>query len=164
MIDIFEEQNLVPKNTLDFTNINKASLGKVSGAVVDRVTAGDEDALETYIKAKAIQEVAGKIISDIKSLATDEADKYEKGDGKMLGCEFLVKNGAVRYSFDHDESWKTIKDKIDTLQKELKEREKKMIDATKFEQIVDQGTGEVIPPAVVKSGGGSVLTVTIPKK
>jgi len=162
MIDIFEEQNLVPKNTLDFTNINKTALGNVSGVVVDRVMSGNEDALEVYIKAKAIQEVASNIINDTKSLALEEAEKYDKEEAKMLGCDFVVKNGVVRYSFDHDETWVNIKEQINELQKQLKDREKQMIDATQYAELVDD-TGEVIPQAEIKSGGGSVLMVTIPK-
>jgi hypothetical protein len=163
MVDIFEEHNLVPANTLDFTQINKAALGSVSGAVVERVENGDEDALEVYIKAKAIQEVAGNIIKAVKEQATDEAEKYGKGDSKMLGCEFIVKNGATRYSFDHDETWVELTRKIDELAKLRKAREKDMIEATKYAELTDKD-GEVIPPAEITNGGGTMLTVTIPKK
>ena len=148
MTDIFEEH--MPANILDITEINKAALGKVSGAVVDKVASGEEDALEVFIKAKAVEEIIKNIIKDTKALALDEAEKYDKGDSKMLGCDFMVKNGATRYSFDHDETWCNINSKIEALIEERKEREGKMIDATRFAEIVDGETGEVIPPAGIK--------------
>lgn len=164
MIDIFEEKNLTPEGIIDFNNINKSALGKISRAVVDKVSSGEDDALNVYIKAKALQEVANNIIKDVKLEATDEAGKYEKGDNKMMGCEFVVKNGSTKYSFDHDDEWLRIKEEINTLQAQLKEREKKMIDATKFAEAIDSETGEVVPAAEVLSSTGSILTITIPKE
>lgn len=163
MVDIFEEHNLVPENTFDFKQINKTALGNVSRAVVEKVDSGDEDPLEVYIKAKAMQEVAGNIIKEVKSLAIDEASKYGKGDSKLLGCEFIVKNGVSRYSFDHDDSWCELTSQIDELSAERKIREKQMIEATKYAVLADKD-GEVIPPANVTNGGGTVLSITIPKK
>jgi hypothetical protein len=159
-VDIFSEE-LTP--SLDFNNINKAALAKVSGAVVDKVMSGDEDPLKTYIKAKAISEVANGIISDLKSVAVDEAEKYGSDEAKMLGCEFMVKNGATSYSYEHDEEWNKINDKIKELTATRKAREKKMVDATKYAELIDDATGEVIPPAIVKKSGASILTVTIPR-
>lgn len=161
-IDIFAEHNLVPDNVLDFNKINKAALGNVSGAVVERVMSGDEDPLETYVKAKAIQEVAGNIINELKSVATDEADKYGKEGSSILGCNFVVKNGVTRYSFEHDEMWKTLKEQRDEISKLMKDREKKMIEATKYSELRDE-LDEVIPPAEIISNGGQVLTISIPK-
>ena len=164
MEDIFAEQNPVPTNILEFKEINKAALGKVSGAVIDKVASGEENALETYIKAKALEVVVTNIIKDVKAEALDEAERYEKGDAKLLGCEFMVKSGATRYSFDHDDEWNRINDQIKELTEQRKAREKLMIDATKYAQVVDKETGEVVTPAEIKSSGGSILNITIPKE
>lgn len=158
-IDIFAEE-LTP--SIDFNRINKTALGKVSGAVVDKVVSGDEDALEVYVKAKAIQEVASKIIGDLKGLALDEANKYDSSESKIMGCEFMVKSGSTSYIFDHDDEWNTINDKIKELTKERKEREKKMIDATQYSEIVDE-SGEIVPAAIIKKSNANILTITIPK-
>jgi hypothetical protein len=45
----------------------------------------------------------------------------------------------------------------------MKEIEQKMIDAMKYAEIIDDRTGEVIPPAVVKKRGGKTIAITIPK-
>jgi uncharacterized membrane protein YkoI len=161
-MDIFNEEIIVPAN-INYNNINKAALGEVSGAVVDKVVAGEEDALEVFIKAKALAEVANGIINDTKALALDEAEKYSAGESKLLGCEFIVKQGSVSYSFSHDSEWNEINEKIAELKKEQKAREKKMIDATNYAELVDEDTGEVVTPAEIKKSGGSILAVTIPK-
>ena len=163
MVDIFEENNIVPENILDFKNINKSALGNISGAVVDKVSSGDDDPLEVYIKAKALEFVVSNIIKDVKAEALNEAEKYGKDDAKLLGCDFIVKNGATKYSFDHDEEWCRIKNEIKELSEQLKAREKLMIDATKYAQVVDKDTGEVVPAAEIQSMGASILTITIPK-
>lgn len=163
MENIFEEKKDAPSNILMFTEINKKALGEISGAIVDKVSSGEEDALETYIKAKALEVVVANIIKDTKAEALSEAEKYEKSDAKLLGCEFVVKNGASRYSFDHDGTWVEINNKIEALKAELKEREKKMIDATRYAELVDEETGEVVPAAEIISAGASVLTISIPK-
>ena len=120
-MDIFEEKqndivSMDSVNTdIDYSNINKTALGKVSGVVVDRVLSGTDDALEVYIKAKALSEVVSNIIKDVKGLALDEAGKYESSDSKKMGCEFMIKTGATSYSFDHDEEWNSISDEIKKL-------------------------------------------------
>jgi hypothetical protein len=163
-MDIFEEvdKNGFTPAIIDFTNINKKALGSVSGALIDKVNAGEEDALDVFIKAKAIGEVAKGIMDGVKGLATDEAEKYEKGDNNILGCEFIVKSGATKYSFSHDDEWNNINEEIKALTEKRKSREQKMIDATKYAEVVDD-TGELVPPAEILSNGSSILTINIPK-
>jgi hypothetical protein len=163
-MDIFAEDNKPAPILLEFSKINKAALGELSGAVVDKVASGDDSALETYIKAKALEFVVTEIISDVKAEALDEAEKYERDDSNILGVDFMVKNGATRYSFDHDDEWNEINDEIKKLTAKRKAREKIMIDATKYAQVVDENTGEIVTPAEVKSSGGSILNITIPKE
>lgn len=163
-MDIFAEDNKPAPIFLEFSRINKAALGELSGAVVDKVSSGDDSALETYVKAKALEFVVSEIISNVKAEALDEAEKYERGDANILGVDFMVKNGTTRYSFDHDDEWNKINDEIKELTAKRKAREKLMIDATKYAQVVDKATGEVVTPAEVKSSGGSILNITIPKE
>lgn len=163
MVDIFEDNSLLPSMPFDFSQINKSALGEVSRAVFDKVESGEEDALKVYIKAKALQEIAAGIIKSVKSYATDEAEKYGKGDSNLLGCEFNVKSGVTKYSFDHDDEWNGINEKIIRLSEQRKSREKEMINATNYAELTNK-EGEVIPPAIISNGGGTVLSITIPKK
>jgi hypothetical protein len=160
-MNIFEDNELVPKGLIDFNNLNKTALGQVSGAVIEEVTEGNEEALSTYIKAKALSEVAANIIKGVKEEAMIEAERAGKTSSK-LGCEVMIKSGGTSYSFDHDEEWNNLNEQINELNALKKEREKKMIEATKYSELVDE-SGEVIPPAQVKNYVADVLTIKIPK-
>lgn len=164
-MDIFADENENISNGLvRLNNINKAALGEMSGAVVDKVMSGEEDALEVYVKAKAMSELSTDIMNGIKELAKEEAGRYEKDESVILGCNFSIRDGGTSYSFDHDETWSSLDKQIKKLNAEKKEREKQMIEATKFAEVVDKDTGEVIPPAKISSYGGSSLVISIPKK
>jgi len=162
--DIFaEEGTSLPQSILDLKSINKAALGELSGAVIDRVEEGYDDPLETYIKAKALQELAGNIIKGLKEEATTEAERYSKADSSMMGCEFTVKNGSTSYSFDHDEVWSKLNSEANAIKEKMKAREKIMVDATNYSELTDDNNN-VVPPAEIKTSSGQILTIKIPRK
>lgn len=170
MDDIFNEDFKLNEVTT-VSHISKAYLERVSDGIVSGVFSGDDNPLGVYIKAKALSTLADNVISAIKTEALDEAKKYSKDDSSMLGVDFVVKSGSVKYSFDHDldclemiAEIESLQDQMSLIQNKLKARQKMMIEATKYAQLVDDVTGEVIPPAVIEGYGQDVLTINIPKK
>jgi hypothetical protein len=133
----------------------------VARIVVHKVEEGEESALEQYIKAKGVADIAGEIMDGLKGLAMDEASAYSAND-KVLGCEFQVKNTATTYDFSHDETWAHLNETMSSIKEAIKVREKQMLDAMKYAELVDEN-GEVIPPAVIKKAGGSTIAISIPK-
>jgi hypothetical protein len=55
-----------------------------------------------------------------------------------------------------------INQKIESLKVILKDREKEMINAIGYSQLVDSA-GEVIPPAKIKKQGSKTIAISIPK-
>jgi hypothetical protein len=162
--EVFEEESkLLPQSILDLKSINKAALGEMSGAVIERVEEGFDDPLEVYIKAKALQELSGNIIKGLKDEAMSEAEKYSKADSSLLGCEFTVKNGSTSYSFDHDEVWSGFNNEISAIKEKMKLREKMMVDATNYSELTDDA-GNIVPPAEIKTQSGQILSIKIPRK
>ena len=159
-MDIFKETNTGLEIALD--NMSKASLKKMAGNVIDNVEQGNADALQEYIKAKGIVELATSITDGLKEEAIREAEKYGKED-KILGCSFQVKSVPYTYDFSDNEEWLLLNAHLDATKKQMKEIETKMIDAMRYAEIIDDRTGEVIPPAKIKSGGGQTVSITIPK-
>jgi hypothetical protein len=158
-MDIFEERI---ENTLpSFNNINKTSLASMAGDVVHRVLEGNEDPLEVYIKAKALEEVVKNILAGVKDLAIDEATKYDKEEG-MLGVTFGTKSTPKRYSFHHNEEWVKLNDQLVSIKLAMKDIETKMIKAMEFSGVVDED-GVVIEPAKVIGGGDTTIQIRIPK-
>ena len=80
-----------------------------------------------------------------------------------MGCEFMIKNGATSYSFDHDEEWVKMSNELKVLRDMQKAREQKMIDACSYAELIDKDTGEVVTKAEVKKSSSPILSVTIPK-
>lgn len=158
-MDIFKETQQGLTLTLD--KISKSIITDYSQKVVHNVMEGNEYALEQYIKAKAVSEIANSIMDGLKELAIQEADNYNPND-KVSGCSFQIKSVASTYDFSHDDEWRSIQEDMEKLKNLLKAREKQMIDACNYAELVDKN-GEVIPPAVVKKPGGSTIAIVIPK-
>jgi hypothetical protein len=157
MIDIFENENFVLKQY----ELSKSGFAKVASQVIEPVMAGEVDALQTFIKAKGLLEIATVILEGVKEEALNEAAKYSKED-KVLGCGFLVKSVANTYDYSNNEEWSIINEQINQLKAVQKEIEKKMVVAMGYSEMVDKD-GVVIVPAVIKKAGGDTLQINIPK-
>jgi hypothetical protein len=157
-MDIFTENEDGLSILLD--NISKSSLNKISMSIVKNVEDGNTDALQEYIKAKGLSELASMLVESLKDEAIDEALKYGN-DHRILGCKILVKGSPTSYDYSHDEEWTLYDNQINNLKLLQKDREKQMLDAMKYSELID-ADGEVIPPANVKKQGGQTLSITIP--
>lgn len=159
-MNIFEEKNKGIVFSLD--NLSKSTILDISSAIIKNVVDGNTDPLKEYIKAKGLSELSDSITSGIKELAIDEADRYQDGD-TVMGCKFQVRSLADSYDFSHNDEWMLLNAQLDSVKKQMKEIEQKMIDAMKYAEIVDDRTGEVIPPAILKKKGSKTLAITMPK-
>jgi len=158
-MDIFKEENNSISIALD--RLSKAYLSNLASSVVKKVDEGYESALEQYIKAKGVADLAGEIMEKLKDSAMDEAQDYG-ADDKVLGCQFQVRNSASSYEFSHDETWNHLNETLTSIKEAMKAREKQMLDAMKYSELVDEN-GEVITPAVLKRAGGTTIAIAIPK-
>lgn len=158
-MDIFKEENNSVSIALD--RLSKAYLSNLASAVVRKVDEGEESALEQYIKAKGVADLASEIMDKLKESAMDEAQDYGDTD-KVLGCQFQVRNNANSYDFSHDNTWRYLNDTLASVKEDMKIREKQMLDAMKYAELVDDN-GEVITPAVLKKAGGTTIAIVIPK-
>jgi len=140
----------------------KENIQEIANNIISDIKENDEEYLNAYVQAKAIEEVAKAIQEGVKKDAMEEAAAFEK-DQKFEGCTIVVKGLGDRYSFTDDEEWV----KLTKQEAEIKERKKEietlMIQASKVSQLVD-ASGVVITPAKLISHGGSSLAVMIPKK
>jgi hypothetical protein len=158
-MNIFEEKETGLSINLD--NITKEYIDKLSSSVAHSVMEGNDYAIHQYIKAKGVAEIASSIMDKIKDLAVFDAENYSDGE-KIYGCGFQIKSSPNTYDFSHDDQWKMINQKIESLKVILKDREKEMINAIGYSQLVDSA-GEVIPPAKIKKQGSKTIAISIPK-
>jgi hypothetical protein len=141
--------------------ITKESITLKAGNIVSDVLNGHLCPLETYIKSKAISDVAASICKEIKEDAISEADKYSSED-KVLGVTFATKNTANTYDFSDDSEWVRMDAEIKYLKSKIKAYEAKMIQAMQYAEMVDKD-GAIITPAKIKKAGGTTIAITIPK-
>lgn len=160
-MDIFKKEETQSK-VLVLENISKANLKSMADSIIDNVMEGNSDALKEYIKAKGIIEIANTIVDGLKEMAIRESYKYLVGE-KVLGCEIQTKSTATTYSFDHDEEWSVRNNTIEQLKEQQKLREKQMLDAINYSQVVNDD-GEVVHPAILKKQGSTTIAILIPKK
>ena len=125
--------------------------------------AGDTDLLRYYIKIKAMKEVLTEIESRLKPHATEEANKYGREGGKIMGIKFENSTSATKYSYEHDLEWKELKAILEDTKAIMKKREDLMKQAIKFTGVFDDD-GVEIEQAKVVGGGGSIVKVTIPSE
>ena len=142
--------------------ITKESIDLKAGNIVADVFNGHLCPLETYIKSKAISDVAASICKEIKEEAISEAEKYSAED-KVLGVGFATKNTATTYDFSDDSEWVRMDAEIKYLKSKIKSYESKMIQAMEYAEMVDKD-GVIITPAKIKKAGGITIAITIPKE
>ena len=93
----------------------------------------------------------------IKEMALEEFGKYPEGEGEFKGVEWRYKNGSGRYSYSHFEGWQKLKEQEDKLAELRRQLESKMKAAHKTDStIIDEETGEVIPPATYTAYSDSI--------
>ena len=160
-MDIFNEGFSV--DTLHAPDkITKESIDYKAGNIVTDVFNGKMCPLETYIKSKAISDVAASICREIKEEAISEAEKYSTDD-KVLGVGFATKNTASTYDYSDDSEWVRMDAEIKHLKSKMKAYEAKMVQAMDYAEMVDKD-GVVITPAKIKKAGGTTIAITIPKE
>lgn len=125
---------------------------------------GMTDPLEVYTRLKTIQEFVSGCIDTIKDDALDELDRHGKDGAKIFGIPLIQKNSGKKYGFDNYDGWTEIDDKIKDLTEQRKTLEKQMKGAIGTAGIIDEDTGEVVPPAQVVSEGKTIIQATIPRK
>lgn len=160
MINIFEEKEAGLSILLD--NLSKDYISKLSSSVVHNVMEGNEYAIEQYVKAKGLSEIANSIMDSLKDLAISESYNYGSDD-KIFGCNFQIKSTNASYDFSHDDEWSKLNESLDAIKQKMKAREKQMVDALQYAELIDNN-GEVIPKAVIKKESGTTIAILIPKQ
>lgn len=142
----------------------KEILESAQKAIMNLADTGMTNPLDTYVKLKAIAQFVGDCIKEVTPLAITEREAYGKEDVKKHGIALVVKNAGKKFAFDHHEGWCDINDQVVAWTEKQKAIEKMMKNAIGTAGIVDDETGEVIPPAIVASEGKTTLQATIPNK
>ena len=106
----------------------------------DQVLDGNKDPLEAWGELKMLEDAIKKAKDLIRDPAIEELAKY--GPSTMMNGVKLTKyNGKRTYKYDHNDDWSELKSKMQDVERKMK--------IAVNDTIVDEETGEVIPPAKV---------------
>jgi hypothetical protein len=160
MTDIFKDAN--NSLSVELVSINKTAIHSVAASIIQTVDDGEKSALDALIQAKGLEELSKMIVDGVKGWAMDEAEQFPKNESRRMGVGFAVKNLPNKYDYSHDERWCELKQSIEALTAQIKEREKSMVEAMKYGGITTE-TG-YIPAAKIAAHGGLTIQVSIPKE
>lgn len=119
--------------------------------LVDGVTAGEVSPSLAYLQLKELETMIQNALKSIKGDAEVEIRRYcEESSDKVSiihGKQVKLVEGRRSYDYSHIPQWANTKDEL----KRIEDEAKRAADANiKGRAIVDEATGEVITPAVVK--------------
>lgn len=127
-------------------------------SLVTQVIGGEVDAVETFIKAKALYETLGAFLknSGVVETTISECEKNGHEGALYNGARMIVAEAGVRYDFSscNDPKWNDLAAQKATIEAQLKERETFLRAIPGSQTIVNEETGEVAtvyPPTKTSS-------------
>lgn len=116
--------------------------------IVQKVKDGEKNVLDVFPLIYEMKKSFSELESELKEYVIQEREKYDKKESVVKhGYEISVMT-RTSYSFSHDEHWEAInqarKNRETMLKKAFKMNEKN-------QTLTDPETGEIVPPAEVKT-------------
>jgi predicted NodU family carbamoyl transferase len=109
-------------------------------AYAQDVEEGKVNALSAYVEMKALSELIGSMMDNLKDQAIEERRKYGKEEVIKNGYKIELANGRKIWKYDSSQRWQQIN-------AQRKTYEELMQKAYAGAQIADAETGELIPAA-----------------
>lgn len=169
VFDDVEENNTNQLNQIAMLPVNiaftKDSIADAVETMLQKIEDdGDDDVLGVYTKCTALIEYLTKLKKAVQPHVEDEVSKYEKGDvASKNGIKLVLSSSAANFDYSGYEGWVAQKEIVDGATEELKRIEGLMKKAEGTAGIIDEDTGEVVPPRVKTKEGATVIRATIPK-
>lgn len=108
-----------------------------------QVAEGNKNPLDAYVELKILLSEVQDALSSIEPLAIEERIKYGKENLVRRGFLIEYSDGTPRYSYKHYGAWAEASESVKKIEEMMKQS------AKLGKTIVDDGTGEIIEPAVV---------------
>lgn len=118
----------------------------------EAVLNGDKGPLGVWAELKMLEEAIKRAKDLIRDASIDELAKYGPSTD-IGGVTFTKYNGKRNYKYDHNPDWLDLKHKMEEVERKMK--------IAINDTIVDEETGEVIPPAKV-TYSSETISVKLP--
>lgn len=118
---------------------------------------GNANPLEIYIQLKEIEKTLADCIGSIQPQAIEEAySKYSEKSFDLLGATVEKKTASGKWQYNVSNEYEALKDKIKKLEEVYKLSYQSNL---KGSTIVDEATGEIVPPAVYTPGKETISII-----
>ena len=124
---------------IEIERLSKEEITALSERISSAVSDGLEDSGKLYIKLDFLKRAIDGAIKTIKEDASTELKKYDKGQ-TLMGVEFNITETG-KASYDHNPIWVEAKLQLTAIEEDMK------IASKTNSTVVDDETGEVVPPA-----------------
>lgn len=112
-----------PIATVDLSKTNARAAAE---QVINRVSEGEQYALETLAKLTFLSEIIDTAMKAIRPMAVEEAEQYGKQPISVGGVGFQIKEAGVKYDYSHDDEWNELKKQSDAAALMLKQCEERL--------------------------------------
>ena len=125
-----------------------------------QVTQGNANALEIYVKFKAIDKVLQDCIKSVQPEAIAEAHKYSEKTFEAYGAHIEKKAGAGKWDYKHISKWSEEKENLKHIEEMAQIAFKSMQHGTQY----FDDKGEQVEPASYTSGSDTIAISFIKNK
>jgi hypothetical protein len=137
-------------------SLSKERVAQVVEHYTDQLKDGHLNVLDALAQLEWLSQVVDKIKENARQLAVDEIERYgnEAKTGVTIhGVTLKLKEAGVKYTYNHNPLWNTIKEKEDVIAQQRKDLEAMLKTINKPTSFINQETGEVhdVRPALKSS-------------
>lgn len=142
----------------------KSGADELANMIIAEVTDGIVDPAVLGVKIKWLQDVLEKAYKGITDSIRSQAELYGKEGVKTIaGAKIELAEVGVKYTYSSDVFWSRIKEKIEPLETELKEREDFLKHLSKPQEVIDDESGEVVRVVPPMRESKSSIKITLAK-
>lgn len=102
---------------IQIKGLTKTGIETLSNTIIETVEKGDENAGNLYLKLDFLKKSIDKAMKDIKEDATEELNKYDKGQ-TLLGVEIQIVT-KPRYDYKHNSLWVEKKEELKAIEQSM---------------------------------------------
>ena len=127
------------------SEVSKETIKETSLALLNDIDEGHMHPLQVAAQFKFIEEVMTNVKEELRQRVIAEQDKYGKQAMTYHGATFDIKEAGIKYDYSKcdDMIWNDLKQQLDALNEQIKEREAFLKTLKERFTYIDESTGEI---------------------
>ena len=128
------------------SEVSKETIKETSLALLNDIDEGHMHPLQVAAQFKFIEDVIANVKEELRQRVIAEQDKYGKQVMTYHGATFEIKEAGIRYDYSEcdDTIWNDLKQQLDALNEQIKEREAFLKSLKERFTYIDESTGEIV--------------------